>query len=264
MLLKKTPPFAPSLNPCQTPARWKSHGTPHPRASLSVYEVLETMWDQGPPYLARLRKYCAGIIMTVRVQLLNRLPFNYTHKRGDNAILPTAINRRRGADGGVNRPASDDDDDITNACDRDARLSATAVTARAMRSDTSRVYPTDPCARSPVKHGDDMTERIRGKRRKQANPRRNQEPACVTHLRPYPCYSPENLPVLLTCDTHLRTCLCYSPETLPVPYLCYSPENLPVLLTCVTHLRTCLCYSPVTHLITYLCYSPETLPVLLI
>ncbi|XP_077053756.1 zinc finger E-box-binding homeobox protein zag-1-like [Siphateles boraxobius] len=43
-----------------------------------------------------------------------------------------------------------------------------------MRSDTSRVYPTDPCARSPVKHGDDMTERIRGKRRKQANPRRNQ------------------------------------------------------------------------------------------
>ncbi|XP_056092203.1 zinc finger E-box-binding homeobox 1-like [Rhinichthys klamathensis goyatoka] len=43
-----------------------------------------------------------------------------------------------------------------------------------MRSDTSRVYPTDPCARSPVKHGADMTERIRGKRRKQANPRRNQ------------------------------------------------------------------------------------------
>lgn len=77
------------------------------------------------------------------------------------------------------RPASDDDDDITKACDRDARLSATAVTARAMRSDTSRVYPTDPCARSPVKHGDDMTERIRGKRRKQANPRRNQGQSVV-------------------------------------------------------------------------------------
>lgn len=70
-------------------------------------------------------------------------------------------------------------DDITKACDRDARLSATAVTARAMRSDTSRVYPTDPCARSPVKHGEDMTERIRGKRRKQANPRRNQGQSVV-------------------------------------------------------------------------------------
>lgn len=34
-------------------------------------------------------------------QLLNRLPFNYSHKRGDNAILPTAINRRRRADGGA-------------------------------------------------------------------------------------------------------------------------------------------------------------------
>lgn len=33
-------------------------------------------------------------------QLLNRLPFNYSHKRGDNTILPTAINRRRRADGG--------------------------------------------------------------------------------------------------------------------------------------------------------------------
>jgi len=77
------------------------------------------------------------------------------------------------------RPASDDDDDITKACDRDARLSATAVTARAMRSDTSRVYPTDPCARSPGQHGADMTERIRGKRRKQANPRRNQGQSVV-------------------------------------------------------------------------------------
>lgn len=80
------------------------------------------------------------------------------------------------------RPASDD---ITKAAaDRDAGLSATAVTrwrARAMRSDTSVIYPTDPCARSPGKYGDDMAERSRGKRRKQANPRRNQGQWCAEH-----------------------------------------------------------------------------------
>lgn len=85
--------------------------------------------DQGPPYLAHLRKHCAGIIMTLRApaplrvqvgvgarecqgrgpgtmclsfsdvflfQLLNRLPFNYSHKRGDNTKLPTAINKGKG------------------------------------------------------------------------------------------------------------------------------------------------------------------------
>ncbi|KAL1272237.1 hypothetical protein QQF64_028099 [Cirrhinus molitorella] len=73
------------------------------------------------------------------------------------------------------RPASDDD--IRAAAERDAGLSATAVTrcrARAMRSDTSVIYQHDPSARSPGKYSHDMAERSRGKRRKQANPRRNQ------------------------------------------------------------------------------------------
>ncbi|KAI7808194.1 putative zinc finger E-box-binding homeobox 2-like, partial [Triplophysa rosa] len=42
------------------------------------------------------------------------------------------------------------------------------------RSDTSLFYPSHPSAPSPSNYCEDMAERSRGKRRKQANPRRNQ------------------------------------------------------------------------------------------